>query len=142
MRARRGGWTDDELKQLAAIVASGGTPFRAALDSSAASKRVRIKRVIWARLSCRCPLGEGIFWKSARPLRRRWPDNDLHVKLSLGPACFSSRLFLSNGLVATRRASTKLVYFKFCVSTLILCPDFNAAIPVRRRCPAEDDHEI
>jgi hypothetical protein len=27
---RKGRWTDDELKQLAAIVAAGGTAFRAA----------------------------------------------------------------------------------------------------------------
>jgi hypothetical protein len=30
MRARKREWTDDELKQLAAIVAAGGTAFRAA----------------------------------------------------------------------------------------------------------------
>jgi hypothetical protein len=30
MRARKSEWTDDELKQLAAIVAAGGTAFRAA----------------------------------------------------------------------------------------------------------------
>jgi hypothetical protein len=30
MRGRKGGWTGDELKQLAAIVAAGGTAFRAA----------------------------------------------------------------------------------------------------------------
>jgi hypothetical protein len=30
MRARKREWTDDELKQLVAIVAAGGTAFRAA----------------------------------------------------------------------------------------------------------------
>ncbi|MEA2918976.1 MAG: hypothetical protein QOJ15_11057 [Bradyrhizobium sp.] len=30
MRARKSEWTDDELKQLASIVAAGGTAFRAA----------------------------------------------------------------------------------------------------------------
>lgn len=30
MRARKSEWTEDELKQLAAIVAAGGTAFRAA----------------------------------------------------------------------------------------------------------------
>jgi hypothetical protein len=39
MRAQKGAWTDDDLKQLAAIVASGGTAFRAA---------ARLKRSIQA----------------------------------------------------------------------------------------------
>jgi len=30
MRSRYGKWSEEELKQLAAIVAAGGTPFRAA----------------------------------------------------------------------------------------------------------------
>jgi hypothetical protein len=30
MRTRKSEWTDDELKQLAAIIAAGGTEFRAA----------------------------------------------------------------------------------------------------------------
>jgi hypothetical protein len=31
MRPRKSEWTDDELKQLAAILAAGGTAFRAAV---------------------------------------------------------------------------------------------------------------
>jgi hypothetical protein len=53
MRARKSEWTDDELKQLAAIVAAGGTAFRAAANSSAASSHVESKRVLWASHSSR-----------------------------------------------------------------------------------------
>jgi hypothetical protein len=57
MRAQKGAWTDDQLKQLAAIVASGGTAFRAAAkfkrSIQACQNQARLMGTPFAPLSTR-----------------------------------------------------------------------------------------
>ena len=72
MRSRNGEWSEEELKQLAAIVAAGGTPFRAAAKFK---RSIQSCRSLARKLACRLRLyrpGAEIFWQNARPLRKHW----------------------------------------------------------------------